>query len=90
MDKLKIIRRAKQLVYFRRTPYMCDAFKTAIREEFGDSVNYEIWLCENLPLFNRTIAVEKFKAFGQFAWWNSVEVQHRLDYFDWLIEKYSK
>ena len=88
MDKLKIIKRAKELIENGSLYFMCYAFHKAIYENSGDLVNTQEWLSENIELFNHSIAIEKFGARNLPTWWHYNDYQPRLDYFDWLIEKY--
>lgn len=90
MDKLKIIKRAKELIEDGSFYFMCYSFNQAIYEESDDSIDPQEWLSENIELFNHSIAIEKFGARNLPTWWHYSDSQPRLDYFDWLIEKYSK
>ena len=44
-----------------------------------------------IPLFNEQIAADKFGANCQrLFWWDKFDATPRIEYFDWLIEQYSK
>ena len=47
---------------------------------------------ENILLFNFSVAKKLFNGSGKAGgyWWSLCEKKNRLDYFDWLIEQYSK
>ena len=71
---------------------MCQSFLHAIRNKVVD-VDH-VWCCEPsnfVPLFCKTVAKSRFNADTNKAyWWPANESEKRLEYFDWLIEQYSK
>ena len=70
---------------------MCPAFCTALK-----SFNLSKYIDPNgvsdfIPLFNRNVAEDMFKADGQILfWWNKADALPRIKYFKWLIDQYSK
>ena len=71
---------------------MCQSFLHVIRNKVRD-VDH-VWCCELsnfVPLFCRHVAKTRFGADTIKAyWWPANEPAKRLEYFDWLIEQYSK
>lgn len=67
---------------------MCKAFDYAFatRHIFINTYND---IVEYIPEFNRKTAIEKFNGYISPYWWDYENTQDRLNYFDWLIEKYS-
>jgi len=93
----RIIRRAKAL-YLKRVRLnsgpcgMCDCINLVLydRDLYSDFDTKFIRVLIKLK-FNREIAVSEFGANvnGKF-WWPEEDSTKRLEYFDWLIEQYSK
>ena len=71
---------------------MCQSFLQAIRNKTGE-VDH-VWCCDLsdfVPLFCKPVAKTRFGADTNNAyWWPANEPAKRLEYFDWLIEQYSK
>ena len=70
---------------------MCPAFCTAlIGLNLSESVNPDD-VTKFVPLFNQQIAEGMFSADTQdLFWWDKFDATPRIEYFDWLIEQYSK
>ena len=90
-----VVKKARE-VFLARYGYsgwagMCPAFCTAlIGLNLSESVNpYDV--TKFVPLFNQQIAEGMFSADTQdLFWWNEADDTPRIEYFDWLIEQYSK
>ena len=70
---------------------MCPAFCTALMGlNLSESVNPDD-VPKFVPLFNEQVAEDKFGAdtYNLF-WWGKFDATSRIEYFDWLIEQYSK
>ena len=70
---------------------MCLAFCTALIDFIpSESVNpYEV--PKFVPLFNEHVAEDMFGADAHnLFWWDRFDATPRIEYFDWLIEQYSK
>ena len=80
---------------FRRSnePFgMCQSFLQAFRIKVRDID--PVWcfeLSSFVPLFCKAVAKNRFGADTNEAyWWPTNKSAKRLEYFDWLIEQYSK
>ena len=96
-EVVRIIRRAKAL-YLKRTRTssepcgMCDCISFVLYDHtlYSDFDTRYIRIIINFK-FNRETAVSIFGAGTNEAyWWPTNELAKRLEYFDWLIEQYSK
>ena len=71
---------------------MCQSFLQAIRIKVRDIDH--VWcheLSNFVPLFCKPVAKTRFGADTNEAyWWPTNKSAKRLEYFDWLIEQYSK
>ena len=70
---------------------MCPAFcKVLINLNLSESVGPDD-VPKFIPLFNEQVAEDKFGAdtYNLF-WWGKFDDTPRIEYFDWLIEQYSK
>ena len=71
---------------------MCQSFLQAILNKVRD-VDH-VWCCEIssfVPLFSKPVAKTRFGAdTNESYWWPTNRSAKRLEYFDWLIEQYSK
>ena len=90
-----VVKKARE-VFLARYGYsgwagMCPAFCTAlIGLNLSESVNPDD-VTKFVPLFNQQIAADKFGANCQrLFWWDKLDATPRIEYFDWLIEQYSK
>jgi hypothetical protein len=58
------------------------------------AIDSDIWcsgLSNYIPLFCKTVAKARFGAnINKAFWWNECDPTKRIEYFDWLIEQYSK
>ena len=94
-DVVRIIRRAKAL-YLRRIRSssepcgMCDCISSVLYGQYSDF--HTLYLSTMIKLkFNRETAVSIFGAdTNESYWWPTNKSAKRLEYFDWLIEQYSK
>ena len=70
---------------------MCPAFCTALKSfNLSESIDPEE-VSNFISLFNRNVAEDMFEADGQrLFWWSRPDMRPRVQYFDWLIEQYSK
>lgn len=70
---------------------MCPAFCAALTELGVERVSYCGDIGRFVPLFCKPVAQARFGANvnAQF-WWPDEDATKRLEYFDWLIEQYSK
>ena len=90
-----VVKKAREVFLARygysRRAGMCPAFCTAlIGLNLSESVNPDD-VTKFVPLFNQQIAEEHFQADCQcLFWWREGDPAKRLEYFDWLIEQYSK
>lgn len=73
---------------------MCRSLEDAIQKAAKDLQGLDEWktVKENILLFNFSVAKKLFNGSGTAGgyWWSLREKKNRLDYFDWLIEQYSK
>ena len=70
---------------------MCPAFGTALTEIGIENVSFCGGIPMFIPLFCKPVAKEKFSAnVDAKFWWPEEDSTKRLEYFDWLIEQYSK
>lgn len=73
---------------------MCASIEDAILKAAKDLQGLDEWktVKENIPLFNFSVAKKLFNGRGTAGgyWWHLWEKKNRVDYFDWLIEQYSK
>ena len=90
-----VVKKARE-VFLARYGYsgwavMCPAFCTALIDlNLSESVNPDD-MPKFVPLFNEQIAEDTFGADIQNPyWWPEKDATKRLEYFDWLIEQYSK
>ena len=68
---------------------MCDSIRWSLNQHVSvfdmDDIQHYI------PLFNHSIAIEKFGASKDvYEWWDFRDKQSRINYFNWLISEYSK
>ena len=93
-----VVNRAKSVYSFNRfeghgAPFgMCEGLLRALRNMAGvlDFVSYHE-LPNYIPLFCKPVAKARFWADTSKAyWWPANDPAKRLEYFDWLIEQYSK
>ena len=90
-----VVKKAKDLFLIRYNysgwAAMCPSFCTAL-------INFDLALSVNpddvprfINKFNEQIAADNFGADCQsLFWWNRFDATPRIEYFDWLIEQYSK
>ena len=90
-----VVKKAKELFLIRYNhsgwAAMCPAFCTAL-------IDFDLALSVNpddvprfINKFNEQIAEGRFQADCQrLFWWPEEDPTKRLEYFDWLIEQYSK
>ena len=90
-----VVKKARE-VFLARYGYsgwagMCPAFCTAlIGLNLSESVNPDD-VTKFVPLFNEQVAEDKFRAdTHNLFWWDKFDATPRIEYFDWLIEQYSK
>lgn len=90
-----VVKKARE-VFLARYGYsgwagMCPAFCTAlISINLSESVNPDD-VPKFVPLFNEQVAEDKFGADAHnLFWWDKFDATPRIEYFDWLIEQYSK
>ena len=73
---------------------MCASIEDAIQKAAKDIEKLDEWktIRENILLFNFAVAKKLFNVSGTAGgyWWSLVEKKSRIQYFDWLIEQYSK
>ena len=73
---------------------MCSSIEDAIQKSAKDIEKLDEWrtIKENILLFNFNVAKKLFNGSGSAGgyWWHLVEKKSRIQYFDWLIEQYSK
>lgn len=70
---------------------MCPAFCTALTELGLAKVIFCGDICGFVPLFCKPVAQARFGAnVNEKFWWPEEDSTKRLEYFDWLIEQYSK
>ena len=73
---------------------MCRSIEDAIQKAAKDLQGLDEWktVKENILLFNFSVAKRLFNGSGTAGgyWWSLVEKKSRIQYFDWLIEQYSK
>lgn len=93
-----VVKRAKSYYSFNRfeghdAPFgMCEVILRTLRNMVGvvGFVNYHE-LSNYIPLFCKPVAKTRFGAdTNKTYWWPANESAKRLEYFDWLIEQYSK
>ena len=95
-----VVKRAKSVYLFNRfeghdAPFgMCEGLLRALRNMVGvvGFVSYHE-LSNYIPLFCRHVAKTRFGAdanANKTYWWPANEPAKRLEYFNWLIEQYSK
>ena len=90
MKTVDILRKAKAIYKSGYYIGMCTCIGHALDEEI-DLCDFDIWVKTNVPLFSPIIAKEKFGATKDIGyWWYEWDEDSRLEYFDWLIEQYSK
>ena len=90
-----VVKKARE-IFIARYRYsggagMCSAFCTAlIRFNLSESVGPDD-VPKFVPLFNEQVAEDKFGAdTHNLFWWDKFDDTPRIEYFDWLIEQYSK
>ena len=73
---------------------MCSSIEDAIQKAAKDLQGLDEWktVIEYILLFNFSVAKRLFNGSWTSGgyWWSLCEKKNRLDYFDWLIEQYSK
>ena len=73
---------------------MCSSIEDAIQKAAKDlqGLDERKTVKENILLFNFSVAKKLFNGSGSAGgyWWHLWEKKNRVDYFDWLIEQYSK
>ena len=70
---------------------MCPTFRAALAELGIEKVSFCGDIPKFIPLFCKPVAKEKFGAnVDAKFWWPEGDPAKRLEYFDWLIEQYSK
>ena len=90
-----VVKKAKELFLIRYNysgwAGMCPAFCTAlIKFNLSESVHPDD-VPKFVPLFNEQVAEDKFGADTlNLFWWDNFDATPRIEYFDWLIEQYSK
>ena len=89
MKTVDILRKAKAIYVSGRYYGMCDCIRNVVDDEMW-LFEFNFWVKENIPLFCYSVAEEKFGATGPMSgyWWDVLENEDRLRYFDWLIEQY--
>lgn len=101
MKTVDILRKAKEIYESGRYCGMCsciceaiEACKDITEDEYKyiTEDEYNNFIKNNIPLFSYDVAVQKFGATGHpdFYWWDKWDMDERIRYFDWLIERYSK
>lgn len=92
MIELEVLKKAKEIYESRRYVGMCSCISESIQlcvKEEMTSAEVELWMSNNIPLFNRDIAIKDFCAGNHVFWWPVPDRENRIAYFDWLISKYS-
>ena len=70
---------------------MCPNFACAVINRGLSNAVDPLDLPKFIPLFNQQIAEDKFGAdTDNLFWWGKFDATPRIEYFDWLIEQYSK
>lgn len=90
IEIVNVIKKAKD--YYIEGEGMCIAFLCAAQYFGINTQNQKKWIIKNIPIFNYYVAEKFFNAEYQNNgfWWDPKNDKIRLDYFDWLIEQYSK
>ena len=89
MKTVDILRKAKAIYESRKYCGMCDCIRNVVDDEML-LIEFDFWVKDNIPLFCYSVARGEFGATGQRIgyWWDKLEKEDRLRYFDWLIEQY--
>ena len=70
---------------------MCHAIGQSIFEIMAKTPDEAIKIRKEIELFDINIAVKQFNAnYNGYYWWEKSNTKVRIEYFDWLIEQYSK
>ena len=91
-----VVKKAKELYIINFDSHdrlgMCQCILRVLRR--CSAIDSDVWLSElsnYVPLFCKQVAKTRFGAnINKAFWWNEYDHTKRLEYFDWLIEQYSK
>lgn len=90
LNVVDVIKKAKQ--YYISGEGMCIAFLCSAQYFGIKTQDKKQFVIKNIPIFNYYVAEKFFNAEYQNNgfWWDPKNDKIRIDYFDWLIEQYSK
>ena len=91
-----VVKKAKELYIINFVRYdplgMCQCILRVLRR--CSEINIDTWYSElpnYIPLFCKPVAKTRFGAnTNKTFWWPLESYSRRIQYFDWLIEQYSK